>query len=726
MAALSGVLTDYNAGSQIRTQSEAIGSVVEQQGIWAQAEAFQALVYSAMSLFGITAGQAVAASGTVTFSTSSTGTPPPATQNVSIPAGTIVQTTGGVQFQTTTAATLSSGLGSIDLPVSAVVAGSAGNVPAGAINTIISGLTYPLFVTNAAATANGADAQSAAQSLALFAAQVASIGLSSPVAIANAAMGVSYGAETVQFSTCFDKETEILTNCGWKNVKDIVMADDIATLNPATHILEFHKPLALQRKWFSGELIRMNNRFIDVAVTPDHNMYVRARGEQQWKFRKAKDVVKNNQFKRNAVWNGCEISEYVIGKHRISMDTWLEFLGYFISEGCAGIYSGTRPSKSVSTGKHKRQIRDVWKDTQYSIQISQTKGTNYDKIRQCMQNMPFTIHATERTLVIHNRALCHELLPLGKSFEKYIPRYVFDLSPRQMRILLDALWVGDGHVRFKNGKACEFVYSTSSKRLANDIQELAFKAGICASITVQDRRSRAVVIKGRGVTGYTKHLTYTVRLHTEHLITTLNHEPTRLPYEDNVYCLTVPNHIVYTRRKGKPCWVGQCYEPWVVAGSGAGSGVAGWDLYIDNGTGTASSGLISAVVSKITGGTVSGASNASGAIGYRDAGVPYNVYAVTPTQASVSVSATVVSGTGLVALVSGAIATAVSGYFTLPFGAPAEQSQISAAIANAVLGNISSLSVALTYTSGGGSVDSVTTSPSGRVILGALTQSLSQ
>lgn len=370
MAALSGTLTDYNTGSQIRTQSEAIGSVVEQQGIWAQAEAFQALVYSAMSLFGITAGQAVAASGVVTFSTSSAGTPPPATQNVSIPAGTIVQTTGGIQFQTTTAATLSAGLGSINIPVTAVVAGAAGNVPAGAINTIISGLTYPLYVTNAAATANGADAQSAAQSLALFASQVAAIGLSSPVAIANAAIGVNYGAESVVYSSL--------------------------------------------------------------------------------------------------------------------------------------------------------------------------------------------------------------------------------------------------------------------------------------------------------------------------------------------------------------------YEPWITAGAGAGSGTAGWDLYIDNGTGTASSGLIAAVVSKLTGGTVSGASNASGAIGYRDAGVPYNVYAVTPTTANVAVSATVVSGTGLVALVSGAIATAVSGYFTLPFGAQAEQSQISAAISNAILGNITALTVALTYASGGGSVDAVTTSPSGRVILGTLTQTLSQ
>lgn len=369
MASESGVTTDYNIGSQIRTLAESIGSVIEQQGVWGQALAFQALTYGALSLFGITPGVAVSASGTVTFQTGSGGSPPPASQNVSIPAGTIVQTNGGVQFQTTALVTLGAGSSSVDASVVALVAGSTGNVTVGAINNIVTGLTYPLFVTNAAVTSGGADAQTPAQAIALFTAQVASIGLSSPVAIANAAIGVSVGGETVAYSTL--------------------------------------------------------------------------------------------------------------------------------------------------------------------------------------------------------------------------------------------------------------------------------------------------------------------------------------------------------------------YEPWIAAGSGAGSGVASWTLILDNGHGTASAALVAAVDTKLGGGSVSGSANASGAIGYRDAGVPYNILAVTGTYADVSVSGTL-SSSANAALVSGAIAAAVSGYFTLPFGAPAERASLSAAVANAALGQLTALVVSL-YSSGTVTPDlpTLTCPVSGRVLLNTVNVHLS-
>lgn len=206
MQALSGVLTDYNPGSQIRTAAESGGSVVEIQGIWAQTIAFQALVYGAMSLFGITPGSPLAAIATVTFSTSASQPYPAATQNVTIPAGTIVQTNGGVQFQVTSSVTLVAGQGSVNATVAALVPGSAGNIPASTINQIVSGLLYPLFAINAAPATGGTDATTSAQALALFASAVAAIGLSSPIAIANAAIGVSASGtgEQVRFSTVYE------------------------------------------------------------------------------------------------------------------------------------------------------------------------------------------------------------------------------------------------------------------------------------------------------------------------------------------------------------------------------------------------------------------------------------------------------------------------------------------------------------------------------------------
>jgi hypothetical protein len=207
MAALNGAVTDYNPGSQVRTFAEATGAVSERQGIWDQALAFQALVYSAMSLYGIFPGQAVASSGVALFETSNTVTPaPPASQNVTIPAGTIVGTNGGVQFQTTVTALLANGSSGVSVPVTAVIGGTGGNIPAGALTQIVTPVGYPLFVTNASGFAGGANAETPSQALARFAAVSRAIGLSSPGAIANAAIGViaSGTGEVVKFSTCYE------------------------------------------------------------------------------------------------------------------------------------------------------------------------------------------------------------------------------------------------------------------------------------------------------------------------------------------------------------------------------------------------------------------------------------------------------------------------------------------------------------------------------------------
>jgi uncharacterized phage protein gp47/JayE len=207
-----GIPTDYNIGSIIRTYSEAIGSVEEIEGITAQAEAIQALVASAYAAFSISPRQATGAVGTITFSTLSAA-PLPSGQSVLIPLGTIVQTVQAVQFSTTSSATLVSGTSSINVPIQASTLGANSNVSANTILQIVTGLSYPLAVTNAAATAGGSNAETPAQTLTRFLAYVDSLGLCSPIAVAAAPIGQSYMQETVQFATCYEGWiTQVLNN----------------------------------------------------------------------------------------------------------------------------------------------------------------------------------------------------------------------------------------------------------------------------------------------------------------------------------------------------------------------------------------------------------------------------------------------------------------------------------------------------------------------------------
>src|SRR5690348_15731384 len=109
IAGQTGVITDFNIGSQIRTESEATGSVVEMQGVIAQAQAFQAMVYGAWAAFNVFPQQALQSVGTVTFTTGIGANPPPAPSPIVIGSGTVVQTVGGIQFQTIATVTIPTG-----------------------------------------------------------------------------------------------------------------------------------------------------------------------------------------------------------------------------------------------------------------------------------------------------------------------------------------------------------------------------------------------------------------------------------------------------------------------------------------------------------------------------------------------------------------------------------------------------------------------------------------
>jgi hypothetical protein len=208
IAALTGTPTDLNQGSQVRTLAEALGAITEEQGISDQALALQAFAYGAMSLFGVQQTTATSATGIVTFATSlPVSSAAIAPQAVSIPAGTLFQTAGGVQFTTITPAVLASGTSSINVGAIASLAGAGGNVAAGSITgTPLTAIGYPLFVTNAASMAGGSNAGTQSQALADFTSISQSLGLSSPVAIANAVIGVTSSGtgETVLYGSVYE------------------------------------------------------------------------------------------------------------------------------------------------------------------------------------------------------------------------------------------------------------------------------------------------------------------------------------------------------------------------------------------------------------------------------------------------------------------------------------------------------------------------------------------
>lgn len=206
MAAQSGVVTDYNKGSQIRTFAEAIGSVAEISGVSALAIALQVIAYGGMSIFGISPNTAVPSSGAALFATAFLSNAPTLPNDVAIPSGTLLQTLSGIQFQTTQAATLVAGATGVTVPVSSLTGGLNTNVPAGAISQVLTAVVAPLIVINPAATSGGLDAETPTQALSRLASKFVSLIGGSPISVANSAIGVnaSGSSETVRYTCCYE------------------------------------------------------------------------------------------------------------------------------------------------------------------------------------------------------------------------------------------------------------------------------------------------------------------------------------------------------------------------------------------------------------------------------------------------------------------------------------------------------------------------------------------
>jgi hypothetical protein len=348
---------------------------------------------------------------------------------------------------------------------------------------------------------------------------------------------------------CYSADTETLTENGWKLFPDIADSERIATFNPETSSIEYHMPLKRLVYPMDGEMVRFSSRAVDVMVTPEHDMWLRPDNEAGnragYRKVKAKDIPKSQfKFVASAKWEGVEQETFILpgvarGNNRwadvppssILMDDWLEFLGWFLSEGSLD---------------HQPK--------QHTTHLCQNEGPKACQIENLLARLPFNYSpylTTGQNTVrwnIYGKQLCEWLREHtgGRAENKRIPRELLSLSTRQLRILFDAMMAGDGTMDSRENRASG-AYHSISKGLADDFQELALKLGFSSSCSVHypahgnRRQAYRVSVCQRDH-------------HTVDGRATSASGPanvTREPYEGYVYCFEVPNHLFVTRRNGK-------------------------------------------------------------------------------------------------------------------------------------------------------------------------------
>lgn len=333
---------------------------------------------------------------------------------------------------------------------------------------------------------------------------------------------------------CYDDQSEILTENGWVLFKDLDPTSKVATLGHDGRV-EYHVPNEHIVQDYEGSLLAFQNSKIDAVVTGNHFMYVRDKADKM-RFLAAQDIdyARSWRVPVSGQFAGREVETKFFEKKiskmgnitQVKMDDWLEFVGYYISEGCAY----TRKTKTTIKGKS-------YDTKHYSIQIAQSKEEGRQKISACLERLGFNyFDSDDHAFRVCSKYLVEMFRPLGHSRDKYIPREYMDLSARQSRILLDALILGDGHRR---GDSTAIYYSMS-RRLADDVQELALRCGLAATISQSSRGLYAVNIRPP--------------------VFAKLPFPEKYPYTGKVYCVDVTNHVICVRRSGKAFWCGNCYD----------------------------------------------------------------------------------------------------------------------------------------------------------------------
>ena len=351
--------------------------------------------------------------------------------------------------------------------------------------------------------------------------------------------------------TCYDDKTKVLTKEGFKLFNELSPGDYVATINKNTGELEYEIIKDIQKYKYSGIIFDINGESIDLSVTPNHNMYVSIPGKTKYTLIQIKDFVKRKQwsFKKSCIWRGIKKNEFILPKYSyftlnkngtkklcvkkqrtLNMNTWLTFLGYYISES------------STYKSKHGNLII-----------LYQNTGPILDKMEECIKKLGFNYTRMVRRvnsgqIRISDIQLMSYLQRLGKTKEKHIPGELLNLPPEQLVFLFLSLMEGDGS---KNGK----LYITTSRILKEQFQELLLKLGLNGS--VKEKNIRDVYIRDRLIKKEHCSPCYIISIN-RHKLNPIYHnkKTTSRTYNGFVYCCTTINGTLLVQRNGKSVWCG--------------------------------------------------------------------------------------------------------------------------------------------------------------------------
>jgi thymidylate synthase (FAD) len=315
---------------------------------------------------------------------------------------------------------------------------------------------------------------------------------------------------------CYDDKTEVLTTNGFKSWADVNESDALGVYDPTSDSLKYEVPAALQVFDYDGSMVVVDHGGVSLCVTPNHKMWVSSREGSDGVWGPHRLVEANNLVGKSMIRftaqaplrpTAAETIDWPI-QHTDKINV-ARLIGFFIGDGSVG-------SKNTIQFHLKKQRKvEFLKQVCDALNISLTANNNRYAI-----NYP-------------NIGEVFRRLFYGDDKKKQFPQNMVALSSIEIALaFLDGLKNSDGSV-----KRTTWCYSTNSRFLANQVQQLVIHAGNVASLNEN----------AKGL--------FTLNVHsrmTRPIVNQTNKEQVFLEtYVGKVYCATTSTGVLVVRRNNK-------------------------------------------------------------------------------------------------------------------------------------------------------------------------------
>lgn len=324
---------------------------------------------------------------------------------------------------------------------------------------------------------------------------------------------------------CHSKDTRLLTIKGYKNYDELKEGDLIPTWNIEDNKIEYVPINSISIYDKENKMIEFKDKTSDILVTDDHAMLVKSEKTNQFERKYAGSIVNNynNVFPTTIK---SQLKEYPIG------DEWLELLGWVLTDSHINKYGyiSLYQSKEYNKIKIEKLLGDFsvsYRKYDRDRDIKEICGRKLKN--KCLLNTEYHIHAEDSREIM-------SYLKEGKQ----IQTWMYELSDRQVGVLLSSIVDADAHTR--EARICKDGYTRKEEKtiwgesdFLFSLQGLLVTHGINCSVNTQKTTGNSYLQIRKSENQYVK-----------------KENTGTVSYKDTVWCVNVKNHTIFTERNGKP------------------------------------------------------------------------------------------------------------------------------------------------------------------------------